>query len=131
MIRVESLTIHVGRFHLDRISFEVPLGGYGVLMGRTGSGKTTVLEAIAGLKTVQGGRIALDGTDVTRLKPAERNIGFVPQEGALFSAMSVRDQLGFALAIPSCGAQSDRGAGCRTCGTSGDRPPVGPGHDWA
>ena len=68
-------------------------------MGKTGSGKTTVLEAITGLKTISGGRIVLGTTDVTRLKPAERDIGFVPQDGALFSPMSVRDHLGFALVI--------------------------------
>lgn len=99
MIRIEKLSITVGRFRLDEVSFEVPSGGYGVLMGKTGCGKTTVLEAITGLKTVSGGRIMLGTTDVTRLKPAERNIGFVPQDGALFSTMSVRDHLAFALAI--------------------------------
>ena len=74
-----------------------------MLMGKTGSGKTTILEAITGLKSVPAGRIVLCGTDVTRLKPAERNIGFVPQDGALFSTMSVRDQLGFALTIRRVG----------------------------
>jgi len=99
VIRVEKLTIQLGRFRLDEVSFEVPTGGYGVLMGKTGSGKTTVLEAITGLKTISAGRIILGTSDVTRLKPAERNLGFVPQDGALFSTMSVRDHLGFALAI--------------------------------
>jgi ABC-type sugar transport system ATPase subunit len=77
----------------------VPTGKYGMLMGRTGTGKTTILEAIAGLKTVQAGRILLGDRDVTHLKPAERNIGYVPQDGALFTTMSVRDQLSFALTI--------------------------------
>lgn len=108
MIRVEKLSIRLGRFRLDEVSFEVPSGGYGVLMGKTGSGKTTVLEAITGLKTIAGGRIVLGGTDVTRLKPAERNIGYVPQDGALFSTMSVRDQLGFALAIRRAGRKAIR-----------------------
>jgi len=103
VIRVEQLAVRVGRFHLEGVTFEVPSGGYGVLMGKTGSGKTTVLEAIAGLKPIQSGRIVLGDVDVTRLKPAERNIGFVPQDGALFSTMSVRDHLGFALAIRHVG----------------------------
>jgi ABC-type sugar transport system ATPase subunit len=68
-------------------------------MGKTGSGKTTVLEAVAGLKSVEGGRIILGNRNVTRLKPAERNIGYVPQDGALFTTMNVRDQLAFALTI--------------------------------
>ena len=70
-----------------------------MLMGETGSGKTTLLEAVAGLKPILDGRILLGDRDVTHLKPAERDIGYVPQDGALFSTMSVEQQLGFALAI--------------------------------
>ena len=81
------------------VSLEVPRGEYGILMGRTGSGKTTLLEAICGLRSVVGGRILLMGRDVTRSKPAERGIGFVPQDGAIFPTMKVRDQIGFALTI--------------------------------
>jgi len=99
VICVENLFVRAGTFHLNNLSFQVETGEYGILMGRTGSGKTTVLEAICGLKTVAGGRIRLMGRDVTRLKPAERGIGFVPQEGAVFPTMKVRDQIGFALSI--------------------------------
>ena len=99
MIQVDRLSIRNGGFRLDDVSFEVFAGGYGVLMGKTGSGKTTILEAITGLKPIPAGRIVLGDLDVTRLKPAERNIGFVPQDAALFSTMSVRDHLAFALVI--------------------------------
>lgn len=99
MIRVENLTIHAGRFQLSGVSFEIPTGEYAVLMGKTGCGKTTLLEAICGLKHVSSGRIELMGRDVTNLKPASRGIGFVPQEGALFPTMTVRDHLAFALTI--------------------------------
>ena len=99
MIIIEKLTAHSGQFTLKDASFVVPTGTYGMLMGRTGSGKTTILEAIAGLKRVSGGRILLGGHDVTGLKPAERNIGYVPQDGALFSTMTVRQHLSFALDI--------------------------------
>ena len=68
-------------------------------MGRTGSGKTTILEAVCGLKPLSGGRIILSGRDVTNLTPAERGIGFVPQDGALFPTMTVRDQIGFSLSV--------------------------------
>ena len=99
MICVEKLSVQAGAFRLENVSFEVPTGAYAILMGRTGSGKTTVLESICGLKAVTGGRITLMGRDVTRLKPAERGIGFVPQDGALFPTMTVRRQIGFALSI--------------------------------
>lgn len=99
MIALQDLAVRLGSFKLEGITFEIPTGEYAVLMGRTGSGKTTILEAICGLKPVAGGRILLDGEDVTHQKPAVRRIGFVPQEGALFSVMTVREQIGFALSI--------------------------------
>jgi ABC-type sugar transport system ATPase subunit len=68
-------------------------------MGRTASGKTTILETVCGLKPVRAGRIMLDGRDATHLKAAERGIGYVPQDGALFSTMTVRRHLAFALEV--------------------------------
>jgi ABC-type sugar transport system ATPase subunit len=99
VICVEELSVRAGTFALDRISFAVAAGEYAVLMGRTGSGKTTILESLCGLKRIAGGRITLFDRDVTQLKPAARGIGYVPQDGALFPTMTVTDQLGFALAI--------------------------------
>ncbi len=99
MIAVEQLNVTVGNFSLQDVSFSLEVGEYGILMGRTGSGKTTLLESLCGLKPVSSGRIVIDGRDVTRLKPGARGIGFVPQEGALFQSMVVRDQIGFALEI--------------------------------
>lgn len=99
VIRVENLSVRAGAFTLEGVSFAIETGDYAILMGRTGSGKTTILEALCGLKTVTAGRILLNGRDVTRLKPGERNIGFVPQEAALFATMSVREQIGFALTV--------------------------------
>jgi molybdate/tungstate transport system ATP-binding protein len=99
MIAVEHLSLRVGAFALADINFAVPTGQYAVLMGRTGTGKTTLLEAICGLKTVAGGTIRLNDRDVTRLAPGARGIGYVPQDAALFATMTVREHLAFALAI--------------------------------
>lgn len=99
MIAVRDLSLHAGTFRLTGVSFEIPSGAYGVLMGATGSGKTTLLETILGLRTPDSGRVFLHDDDVTPLDPAVRGIGYVPQDGALFSRMSVRDHLGFALMI--------------------------------
>lgn len=99
MIQVDRLTLRAGGFILRDISFEVPQGEYAVLMGKTGSGKTTVLEALCGLKPVSAGRIRLHGQDVTELKPAARGVGYVPQDRALFPTMTVREHLAFALLI--------------------------------
>lgn len=97
MIAVQNLTVHAGAFRLESTSFVVGAGEYVSLMGKTGSGKTTILEAICGLKSVRSGRVLLLGRDVTKLKPADRGVGYVPQDMALFPTLNVRDHLAFAL----------------------------------
>jgi ABC-type sugar transport system ATPase subunit len=99
MIAVENLTLRAGSFALEGVSFRVESGQYAVLMGRTGSGKTTLLEAVAGLKPVRSGRVLLMGHDVTGLKAAERGVGYLPQDLALFPTMTVRRHLEFALDV--------------------------------
>lgn len=99
MIALHDVSIHSGSFSMNGIHLVIPTGNYGILMGRTGAGKTTLLEAIIGLKPVSGGSIRLCGRDVTRQNPALRGIGYVPQDGALFSHMTVAEHLAFALKI--------------------------------
>jgi ABC-type sugar transport system ATPase subunit len=99
MIVLQQVSVRAGDFRLNQVSLVLATGAYGVLMGKTGSGKTTLLEAICGLKTVTGGSIHLLGKDVTHLKAAERGIGYVPQDRALFSTMTVRQHLAFALEL--------------------------------
>jgi ABC-type sugar transport system ATPase subunit len=99
MIELESVSIRAGSFALADVSLTVPTGRYAVLMGGTGQGKTTILEAIAGLRTVANGRIRLAGRDVTRLKSADRMVGYVPQDLALFPTMTVKEHLEFALRL--------------------------------
>jgi ABC-type sugar transport system ATPase subunit len=106
VISVSDLSIQLGRFLLKGVSLQVPQGHYAVLMGRTGTGKTSILEAICGLRPIRSGRIELAGRDVTRLKPAVRGVGYVPQDGALFATMSVGEHLAFALRIRRWSATS-------------------------
>jgi ABC-type sugar transport system ATPase subunit len=99
MVELDGVSIRQGAFALAGVSFAVPAGAYAVLLGRTGSGKTTLLEVLAGLRTPHKGRVLLRGMDATRLPPAARGVGYVPQDAALFRTMTVRENIGFALAV--------------------------------
>jgi ABC-type sugar transport system ATPase subunit len=99
VIQFESVSLIQGAHHLTGITFEVPEGDYAVLMGPTGCGKTSVLELICGLRMPLSGKISIEGKDVTKLSPAARGIGYVPQDGALFPGLTVGEQVGFSLRV--------------------------------
>jgi ABC-type sugar transport system ATPase subunit len=99
MIELERLSLRAGAFSLRDVTLQVPAGVYGVLMGGTGQGKTSILEAICGLKPIVAGRVKLGGQDVTAWKPGDRGVGYVPQDLALFPMMTVREHLEFALKL--------------------------------
>ncbi|HUP80524.1 MAG TPA: ABC transporter ATP-binding protein, partial [Pirellula sp.] len=61
--------------------------------------KTTLLESICGLRRVEEGQILIHGRDVTRWSPADREIGYVPQDLALFPTLTVQEHLEFALRL--------------------------------
>lgn len=99
MIELEAVTVVAGSYRLENLSLQVPTGKYAVLMGRTGIGKTTILEAICGLRPILTGRIRIQQTNVTRWDPADRRTAYMPQDLALFPTFSVREHLEFALRI--------------------------------
>ena len=98
-IRLLDVALRAGGFSRDGLCLDLDAGSYAVLMGRTGCGKTTLLETICGLHPIAGGQILLADRDVTDLRPGDRGIGYVPQDGALFPTMTVADHLAFALRI--------------------------------
>lgn len=99
MIELQSVAIRSGTFALNGMNLSIAAGQYAVLMGGTGQGKTTILEAISGLKPVSTGKVILCGDDVTNRKPADRGVGYVPQDLGLFPTLTVRGHLEFALRI--------------------------------
>jgi ABC-type sugar transport system ATPase subunit len=99
MIELCDVNLRAGDFTLSGISFKVETGQYAMLMGRTGRGKTTILESICGLRRVESGKILVHGTDVTDWSPADREIGYVPQDLALFPTLTVEQHLQFALRL--------------------------------
>ena len=81
------------------IDLVVPKGTLTTILGPSGCGKTTTLRMIAGLDAPSGGRILIDGEDVTELGPAERNVSMVFQSYALFPHMSVLDNVRYGLTV--------------------------------
>lgn len=84
---------------VDDVSLEIEQGELFVLLGPSGSGKSTILRLIAGLTTLNHGRISLNGRDVTHLPPQKRHTGFVFQNYSLFQHMTVAQNIGFGLDI--------------------------------
>lgn len=97
MLRVDGLEIRAGAFSLRDLSFTVAKGAYFVLLGASGAGKTVLLEALAGLAPVRGGRIFLEEADITRARIRERGFGLVYQDQALFPHLTVRRNIAYGL----------------------------------
>ena len=95
MIRLAEVTARVGDFALHDVSFEVAPGAYGIVVGPTGAGKTTLVEAIAGLVPITRGRLHLGGMEMTRAAPEERRLAIVYQHAYLFPHMSVRENVAY------------------------------------
>ena len=99
-IILENLTKRYGnQFVVDNVSLEISDRELFVLLGASGSGKSTILRLIAGLSAPTGGRIMLHGRDVTDLTPQERGTGFVFQNYSIFRHMSVGENIEFGLKI--------------------------------
>jgi putative ABC transport system ATP-binding protein len=104
MVMVENLTRIIensaSRVEILRgISFEVPAGQVLAIMGASGSGKSTLLGLLAGLDTASGGRIVLDGTDITNLREDRlavlrgNKIGFVFQSYQLVPTLTAKENI--------------------------------------
>lgn len=97
MIEIRNLSLSLGTFQVRDVTLTVSDGEYLVLLGPSGAGKTILLESIVGLQRRHTGSIIVDGVDVSRLYPEERNIGYVPQDYAIFPNMTVAQNLAYGL----------------------------------
>jgi sulfate transport system ATP-binding protein len=99
-IAVRRATKRFGSFvALDDVSIDIPTGSLTALLGPSGSGKSTLLRVIAGLEDPDAGDVVISGQDTTGVPPQDRGVGFVFQHYAAFKHMTVRDNVGFGLAI--------------------------------
>jgi len=97
MLILNNISKKLGNFHLTDINLEISEGTYYVLLGRSGSGKTQLLELIAGLTKPDSGEIWLDAEDITHKKLQKRGIGLVFQDYAIFPNMSVFGNIAYSL----------------------------------
>jgi multiple sugar transport system ATP-binding protein len=82
---------------LDEVSLEIGANEFLVVLGPSGCGKSTLLRAIAGLESIDGGTIEIDGARVDHLPPGKRGVAMVFQGYALYPHMTVRENLAFGL----------------------------------
>ena len=97
MLKLKNINKKLGTFQLRDISVEIPSGTYYVLLGRSGSGKTQLLELIAGLNKPDSGEIWLEGKNITYEKIQKRKTGLVFQDYAIFPNMSVFANIAYSL----------------------------------
>ncbi len=95
-----------GTVALDRLDLEFDRGEFIVLLGPSGSGKTTACRILAGLEQATSGVISIDGRDVTRLPPRERNMSMVFQNYALYGHKTVFDNIAYPLRVRKIGRNS-------------------------
>jgi urea transport system ATP-binding protein len=102
LLKVEAINQFYGGSHILRgVSLEAAVGEVTVVLGRNGVGKTTLLKSLMGVVPVRSGRVAFDGTDITRETPYQRvrrGIGYVPQGREIFSRLTVQENLAMGLA---------------------------------
>jgi molybdopterin-binding protein len=108
MIEVNNLCVDLGEFVLEDISLKIEEGEYFIILGPTGAGKTVLLESIAGLYPIKGGKIWLRGKEVTGVEPEKRKISIVYQDHVLFPHLSVKDNLTFGLRMNKTGADVEK-----------------------
>ncbi|MDQ0469538.1 ABC transporter ATP-binding protein [Labrys wisconsinensis] len=101
VLRLEAVSKRFpgGVVGLDEVDLTIATGEFLSLLGPSGCGKTTTLRVIAGFEQPTGGRVLLDGRDVTALRPYDRPVNTVFQDYALFPHMDVAENVGFGLTL--------------------------------
>src|SRR6201995_5719157 len=97
LLRIEGLRAGYGEaVVLPNMSLPLPEGQVLALLGRNGTGKTTLINSIVGVTRRFGGSVSLGGTDITRMRPDQRaraGIGWVPQERNIFRSLTVEENM--------------------------------------
>ena len=96
-LEIKDFSVTRGNFSLQPVSLSVEEGEIFAILGRTGSGKTVLLEAASGMFPGDTAEILLNGTNICRIAPRERQTGFVYQDHGLFPHMDVFHNIAYGL----------------------------------
>lgn len=110
---VEGLRFRTGAFRLEVDRLLVDSSAYLCVVGPTGSGKTVLLELLAGLRRPERGSIRFGGIDLGRLPSEERGIGFAYQDALLHPCLDVRGNILFSAKVRGTHRRSDVAARCK------------------
>jgi len=97
LLQIINVNLTLGTFKLNSISLNVDQQEYRIIIGKTASGKTTILKTIAGAYKPSSGKILIDGLDITNLPPEKRSIAYVSQIFSSFDPMNVKGNIEFGL----------------------------------
>jgi ABC-type sugar transport system ATPase subunit len=126
MIRLQELRVRAGAFSLAIADLAIEPGEYLMVLGPTASGKTVLLETVAGLRRPQDGRVWFGDRDVTAEPPERRGAGLVYQDYALFPHLTVGENIGFGLRT-----RGRAGVGAARGGAASETPGGGDATDGA
>ena len=99
MVEINNFSIQLGKFRLNQINLNIGEKEVFAVLGRTGSGKTVLLESVAGFYRKFSGKVMIQGTPIIDVPLEKRNIGFVYQDFGLFPHMTVFDNITYGLKI--------------------------------
>ena len=105
VLELRDLTLRRGDFLLDGVSFDVKEKEIFAIIGKTGAGKTLLLEAASGLCKADGGEALFRGTPIRNIPVHQRNIGYLYQDYGLFPHMSAQENIGFSLRMQRVAAK--------------------------
>lgn len=93
MLKLEQISARAGSFKLGPLDLEIAAGECHALLGPSGAGKSTVLELIVGFRKLQSGQIFMNGRNLAQVPVERRNIGYLPQQLALFPHLTVKENI--------------------------------------
>lgn len=112
MIRIENLGIELPGFAVQDVNLRVEPGEFFTLIGPTGSGKTLVLESVAGLAPKCSGRILINGEDITHMPPERRAVSLVYQDHSLFPHLTVLQNVTYGQRYQGIGRREGESEAC-------------------